>query len=293
MGKYIRLATAIIIPLVVGAIIWGYGFQRYRTGDFINAYADMYISQGETTVEKLDIYTEYTSYKYKEEKFTTEVNSSLGKIFDVDVWATLEEDSNEIDYVFYLYNINYTRLNELRGLGTTVDESTFARIRMMVIPEEGDEVIPEAITMFVLDYDALPDKDDQDVPVTVKKMVFKTNNFSPDTYLKFYYDNPSDPLDYRPDDQTFKPGLDHTDYAVVQMGDFFTETKSTVEVVDGINNDLMNAGYSNWVVSKYLWWQALIGFVVVFGITLSFHIVWEYDNKVEAEKKIKKQTIKK
>lgn len=284
MSKYIRLAIAIVLPLVVAAIVWGYGFKRYQTGGFADDYINMYISKGETTADQLDLYTKYTSYKYRENKFTSEAISSLGKIFDVDIWATLEEDKSEISYVFYLYNINYTRLNELRGLGSVVDASTFARIRMMVIPEEGDEVIPDAITITVLDYEATPDKNDG-VPVAAKKMVLRINNFSPNSYLKFYYDDPSDVLDYRPDDKTFKPGIDFAEYAEIQMGDFFTETKSTLDVIDGINNDLMKAGYSKWVVGKYLWWQSLIALVVVAAITISFHIVWEYDNKKEAERK--------
>ena len=288
MGKYIRLTIAIILPLIVAAIVWGYGFERYRTGEFADDFANIYITKGKTTAEQLDNYTKYTSYKYKEEKFTSEVVSSLGKIFDVDIWGTLEEGKSEISYIFYLYNINYKRLNELRGLGdATVDEKTFARIRMMVIPEEGDEVVPEAFSTTVLDYEANPDKEEDKAPFTVKKMVFKINNFSPNSYLKFYYDDPGDVLDYRPDDKTFKPGIDYTPYGEVQMGDYFTDTKSTLEVVEGINNDIMKAGYSKWVAGKYLWWQSLIGLVVVASITISFHIVWEYDNKKEAERKQK------
>lgn len=57
--------------------------------------------------------------------------------------------------------------------------------------------------------------------------------------------------------------------------------------VKGYDQDIFEAGYFKYALKSYIWWEALIAFVIVLVLTIFVAIVWNIDDK-EDKKKLKK-----
>lgn len=280
--KRIVLTIVILIPLIASALIGIYAYNRYK-GDFFNEYM---AGIEEDTKERMMGYLKYSTLRYEEEPlYQQNVMKDGERVFTLEIYritknVVIDEEDKEIgeqlQYIFAIYNINYTRLIKVKGPDEKLSAGAIPAIYLK-IKDQNDTSKSKLLTVsspedyvFIYDYNAAPEKDGYGNSIGkqfLKWVDFANEEFSEDVALDFI-------LSDKPEDEN-----DATYYKIitsVTLDDFKKELNDDEKATfkNGSEKDIIKAGYFVHVFKTRIWWQSLIAFVLVGFVSFSFYVVW-------------------
>lgn len=313
MKKIYKILLLIIIPLLIAAGISVYSYSRYKTSFF-----GYYMNQSEykNTEDRIDRYVKFYS-SYYDVWYEEDVKDAEGKAlftlriyrwFDVDV--TEDDNGDEITtksmkYLYALYNINYG--NVFYTMYDRADKNNrfegYLPTFSLVLTDKADEDRTTTIEFASKtdctfeDYNYVGYTNDDGVET---KKYYSGAKISADTSVRFatvsvdttYTVNlnvvitSTDSKDTEVDIDSFEH--DFTDYYTnAKKLDIDTKSYMSKTISVGYDEDIADAGYAKFVITKYIWWEALIAIVLTLVVTGSTVAVWESEASKEAEKQAK------
>lgn len=319
----------LLAAVAVGAYAYGYYedrfFDYYMEKASDENTEDRLISYLSFINEKLDYTQEGSEYQfYVKEK----VSNEHGDLFTLSIIRGAEivygdyenklgtvvgkRDNYYVTYYFAIYDVNYN------ALAKTLDPSEEHKLLYTELPKlyinvedvnnEDNvfgfdlstvaQVTGESNLTIVYDYGYSPEKDSKGNqlnagnPTSMRYYVLKADalkGFSSD--IKISVDVKSN---YNGDDQA-----EDEEVFTLTKNDFYNnktvqdskELKNLVkkEFKTVYNEDIYAAGYTKFVLGKYIWWEVLLAAFLVEVVCGSFVLVWNAEEEKEASKKGKKK----
>lgn len=261
IAKIVGLIILILIPLSVTTFVGFYSYDRYR-----NTWLPNYIDQANSTEDKIERVVRYDSIAYTLDPVFEYTDPN--HMFKLVVYGRLLQSqavTRYVDYVMYMYAIDYAQL----------PETPKPKIKL----EYGDD----DISTLTFGYEArFEDKEATpavDAPANAQYMTYKiTFAASVDmggqvNFTIFTGDSITEDLN------EFAQG---TITGIIHHPVTF---ENSALVVEGYSQDIMAGGYTQYVISKYIWWQVLISIVLSGALSYLFYLVWNVDTVTPTTKK--------
>lgn len=275
--------------------------------------------------EKLDYSKEGENYKfYVKEK----VSNEHGDLFTFSIIRGAEiifedyenkigtvigkRDNYYLTYYFAIYDVNYEALaktldpsgehklvyTELPKLYVTVEDAKNEENALGFDMTTVAQVTGESNLAIVYDYGYSPEKDSNGKqlnagnPTSMRYYVLDAKSlkdFSNDVKITVDVKSNYAGDDQVEDEQVYE--LEKADFYSNKTVQADEELKKMVKKgFDTVyNEDIFKAGYTKFVFGKYIWWEALLTFVLVEVICASFVLVWNAEEEKEAQKSKKKK----
>lgn len=321
MKKIYKIILLIIIPLLIAAGISVYSYQRYKSSFFEYYMSQANYKDAEDEVEQyLQFNSTYYDLWYSEDVKNDDGDAlfTLGVYRWFDVVVTEDEDENEIvtktmKYYYVLYNINYGNVYYTLYNRTDKDNRFNGYLPKFTLTltdkNNDDNTITSSFvassetgssdTSFTghtfSDYNFIGYTDDDG---NETKKFYSGDKITTGTDVKWVIGsvsstyslnlnlviNATDSKDTSVDEDVYEH--DFSDY-YVNVKKYLNEDSGifvSKELNVGYDEDITDAGYAKYVITKYIWWQDLIAIVLTLFITVSTVIVWDSEAKAEAEK---------
>lgn len=275
--------------------------------------------------EKLDYSKEGENYKfYVKEK----VSNEHGDLFTFSIIRGAEiifedyenkigtvigkRDNYYLTYYFAIYDVNYEALaktldpsgehklvyTELPKLYVTVEDAKNEENALGFDMTTVAQVTGESNLAIVYDYGYSPEKDSNGKqlnagnPTSMRYYVLDAKSlkdFSNDVKITVDVKSNYAGDDQVEDEQVYE--LEKADFYSNKTVQADEELKKMVKKgFDTVyNEDIFKAGYTKFVFGKYIWWEALLTFVLVEVVCASFVLVWNAEEEKEAQKAKKKK----
>lgn len=275
--------------------------------------------------EKLDYSKEGENYKfYVKEK----VSNEHGDLFTFSIIRGAEiifedyenkigtvigkRDNYYLTYYFAIYDVNYEALaktldpsgehklvyTELPKLYVTVEDAKNEENALGFDMTTVAQVTGESNLAIVYDYGYSPEKDSNGKqlnagnPTSMRYYVLDAKSlkdFSNDVKITVDVKSNYAGDDQVEDEQVYE--LEKADFYSNKTVQADEELKKMVKKgFDTVyNEDIFKAGYTKFVFGKYIWWEALLTFVLVEIVCASFVLVWNAEEEKEAQKSKKKK----
>ncbi len=319
LKKLILLIITILIPITGSVLIGVYSYNRYDPEVYTDLESDFktdLLSGATTTTDRIDLYRKLESYYFDEKPiFTKDVEMNGEKVFSVALYrsfsvlydSTKDENTYEIKYEFFIYNVNYTALqNEFKkdfpddpSLVYNYSDPYFV---IGIYPNEElneDENLLDdsnsvsltgGTTIALYDYNSTPELKG-DVPYRVQTVTFRERNLS--SALKKLFDGETAYITVEAQikkeisgEDTYYSTLENlveekvSDFKVY-AADLEVESHAQGWREAGARDTLNNAGYNKWLFKNYIWWQSLIALVIFSAIMAGFYFAFTYEEPQE------------
>lgn len=314
MKRVYKLMIIFILPILVAVAVGIYAYHRYP-----NAFYGYYLESAKykDTEDLLNRYMMYNDTYFKE-YIKKDVTSEDGKdLFTLAVFKEFDEIENEdeetentMHYNFYIYNVDYE--NVYRTIPGYDDEkehkfNSYLATFKLTITDAADEdnVIEEtfaANTNYTFkDYnftgvgDTQKWQDGTKITTAYVKCVsldVSEYEITENVNIKITCIDSQYPLEE--DGNNFEAfNEDKTDFFTnVKKLDTDKNTFNGEELVKAYNGDYKAAGYTKYVIAKWMWWECLVGFVLALIISGSTALVWQSENAKEKKLQEKMQDKK-
>lgn len=300
-------------------------FDHYMENASDENTEDRLISYLSFINEKLDYSKEGENYKfYVKEK----VSNEHGDLFTFSIIRGAEiifedyenkigtvigkRDNYYLTYYFAIYDVNYEALaktldpsgehklvyTELPKLYVTVEDAKNEENALGFDMTTVAQVTGESNLAIVYDYGYSPEKDSNGKqlnagnPTSMRYYVLDAKSlkdFSNDVKITVDVKSNYAGDDQVEDEQVYE--LEKADFYSNKTVQADEELKKMVKKgFDTVyNEDIFKAGYTKFVFGKYIWWEALLTFVLVEIVCASFVLVWNAEEEKEAQKSKKKK----
>lgn len=314
MKRVYKLMIIFILPILVAVAVGIYAYHRYP-----NAFYGYYLESAKykDTEDLLNRYMMYNDTYFKE-YIKKDVTSEDGKdLFTLAVFKEFDEIENEdeetentMHYNFYIYNVDYE--NVYRTIPGYDDEkehkfNSYLATFKLTITDAADEdnVIEEtfaANTNYTFkDYnftgvgDTQKWQDGTKITTAYVKCVsldVSEYEITENVNIKITCIDSQYPLEE--DGNNFEAfNEDKTDFFTnVKKLDTDKNTFNGEELVKAYNGDYKAAGYTKYVIAKWMWWECLVGFALALIISGSTAIVWQSESAKEKKLQEKMQDKK-
>ena len=314
MKRVIKLLLIFVLPLIVAVAVGIYSYHRYT-----NAFYGYYLEKANYK-DTEDLIYRYMMYNdtYFQEYLKKDVVSEDGKdLFTIAVYREFDEVTNEDDetiqtmhYTFYIYNVDYENVyRTIPGYTDTKEHKFngyFATFKLTITDAaDEDNVIEENFTnntnYVFKDYgftgvgDTQTWQDGSKIKNTVyvKYFDFDTSEYeiTENVNIKITCID----TQYADEDDTNFVALeeDKTDFLTsIKKLDEDAKTYDGKELTKAYNGDYKAAGYTKYVIGKWMWWECLLGYALTLIITGSTALVWQSEDEKE-KKRIEKLNEKK
>ena len=314
MKRVYKLMIIFILPILVAVAVGIYAYHRYP-----NAFYGYYLESAKykDTEDLLNRYMMYNDTYFKE-YIKKDVTSEDGKdLFTLAVFKEFDEIENEdeetentMHYNFYIYNVDYE--NVYRTIPGYDDEkehkfNSYLATFKLTITDAADEdnVIEEtfaANTNYTFkDYnftgvgDTQKWQDGTKITTAYVKCVsldVSEYEITENVNIKITCIDSQYPLEE--DGNNFEAfNEDKTDFFTnVKKLDTDKNTFNGEELVKAYNGDYKAAGYTKYVIAKWMWWECLVGFVLALIISGSTALVWQSESAKEKKLQEKMQDKK-
>lgn len=314
MKRIYKLMIIFILPILVAVAVGIYAYHRYP-----NAFYGYYLESAKykDTEDLLNRYMMYNDTYFKE-YIKKDVTSEDGKdLFTLAVFKEFDEIENEdeetentMHYNFYIYNVDYE--NVYRTIPGYDDEkehkfNSYLATFKLTITDAADEdnVIEEtfaANTNYTFkDYnftgvgDTQKWQDGTKITTAYVKCVsldVSEYEITENVNIKITCIDSQYPLEE--DGNNFEAfNEDKTDFFTnVKKLDTDKNTFNGEELVKAYNGDYKAAGYTKYVIAKWMWWECLVGFVLALIISGSTALVWQSESAKEKKLQEKMQDKK-
>ena len=318
----IVLMISIIVTLLGTFLVGNYSYKRYDPQVYKDVYEEFYHDYYGgliTTKDRIKAYRNLENYYYDESPiYEKEVKDEEGDtLFVIQIYRNLAEiqnnDTKEIElktkYEMFVYKINHTKIKKM--FEQYFDDTT-------IVHKAGDPI-------FVVNFypteeynkeEALLNQGESDLKTDIAYITlydYESNptlngenpyisqmNFFRESHLKESKELFENNIGYlsvdvkiKIDDETertLKNSLlrDKVEGLVLD-GRKLDESEMTEGAREGsVRDQLANVGYNQWLIKKYVWWQAGIAFVVVGLIMTGFYFAFTYEEPVQQPKKRRK-----
>lgn len=298
LRKLIILLIAILIPVLAATFIGIYSYNRYTP-----YYFDEYMEQAnETTYDKAHAFLKYTTDAYEKNAYYKEDVLKGGETaLTFEVYRAIEVITQKVDgkdvttnrvyYHFAMYNINYTKLMEIKD-PTGEDKLTDSTVPQVYIKitdlndNDNVKVISLGVPnnqLFIDDYSATPSKDYMGNDFTNKYLRWVSFDGAIDFSKEVKFEVL---MSDKPDDE-----FEALYYSVItefEKNDFENVLNNYEDFEEGFNNDYKAAGYFTYILKTQLWWHVAIALVSTGFISFMFYVVWNYEEEQTPKKKTKK-----
>lgn len=314
MKRVYKLMIIFILPILVAVAVGIYAYHRYP-----NAFYGYYLESAKykDTEDLLNRYMMYNDTYFKE-YIKKDVTSEDGKdLFTLAVFKEFDEIENEneetentMHYNFYIYNVDYE--NVYRTIPGYDDEkehkfNSYLATFKLTITDAADEdnVIEEtfaANTNYTFkDYnftgvgDTQKWQDGTKITTAYVKCVsldVSEYEITENVNIKITCIDSQYPLEE--DGNNFEAfNEDKIDFFTnVKKLDTDKNTFNGEELVKAYNGDYKAAGYTKYVIAKWMWWECLVGFALALIISGSTAIVWQSESAKEKKLQEKMQDKK-
>ncbi len=320
----LRILLIVIIPLIMAFLIGCYGYNRYKI-QLPEYYVSS--NEYKNTEQKIENYMRFYSDYYEEltdlensilgtDGFVENENGD--KLFSLKAyrWYFLNDDKSlgAFSYVFVLYNVHYGNVYyTINKDDPNAKFEGYLPVFELTITDfagEGDEDDLVYKTLFaynsqhiIEDYNFVgtskngEDTKKYETGATINSntdtkwaMFTADKEYSKNVEIKItatdgkYAENEDEDLvkAYTID------AVKYNETSFLNDMNLYTEGKyNGVELTQAFGEDIKKAGYNKYVIGHYLWWEALIAFVLTLVVTGSVLIVWEGEITKENNKKEK------
>lgn len=301
--KYIILAFAIIIPLLVAFLMCRYTYNRhlenYDSTYFATIKYDKKGNDKENLDEQINGLFEYNTYKYRLFDSKKIMYSEDKELATLDIYQAIEKtETNEDTYVYELYyyfvikDVNYSNVFRLKENDDNAQipsnvsaPDMFLQIRDADDFENDDNALKISLTdtffdYVLIDYDLTPSKMGKQYIASYK---MKASSLTSEHITISYFIDEDITKDLPDED---KVRYVYTKESPLDVDVFYVDlTENELSsFVSGFNGDAKASGYTNYIFKTYWWWEALVTIVLVGALTTVFYIVLTY-NEDEKESK--------
>lgn len=314
-----NIIMLVIIPALVVFGIGVYGYNRYQStytaqGEK-NGYFEQYVEKDNTESE-IDVYIKFNSEYYKEELSKDVLNANGVRLFTIKMYSVLyaaKDDSSEksLVYEFYVFNIDYGMLYKEIYKSETNNKlgAYMPKLSIKLVDHDKigtDDELSTDIALSALQNYAIKDYNwvgytKEDGTQTQKNSSGERISFNDyNSYLgttvatakvgsftanKEYSTNidlkisVTDPQYASYDESTVL--LETINVNMFQkVKNYDTTTEDTIK---GFNEDIFEAGYFKYVLTRYMWWECLIALVLTLFVTGATVIVWNNTGRDEED----------
>lgn len=321
MKKIIVLIISILIPLIAAVAISLYGVNyRYEPSANTTTVSEFLsdLNRGIVDCEgRIKNYRKMENYYYEEEPLLKkDIENEEGKrVLTLAIYRNLciykptadAEEKLKTLFEVFVYNVNYDIVKSYFKLDDMeiISKADMPTFTVTFTPTNGKDSFTIELrnrsNVVIPDFDSVPEYANADTKTRnyVQSNIFReyetTNTlstFSDDANITI---NAS--ISITNEDKTTTAIEADKAVAEVYLADFqhegskMDEKELTVGYREaGVNETYKNAGYYKWLVKNYLWWEALIAFVLVGIITGTFYMVYtteETNKKTNTKKKRK------
>ena len=309
MKRLYKLIIILLIPLLVAVGVGIYSYHRYQNYFYTYYLDNAKYKDTEDLLNRYMLFNDTYFQEYIKQDVKNEDNKNL---FTLAVYREFDEIENEdeekettMKYSFYIYNVDYE--NVYRTIPGYSDEKEhkfnayLATFKLKLVDKADEENVIELTFSTNTAY-------------TFKDYNFKgvgdTQKWQDGTKITTAYVKWAE-IDCAEQDITENVTLTITaidsqypseddgnnfEAYTAELTDFFTTTKKLdtesskydgKELVKAYNGDVKKAGYTKYVIAKWMWWECLIGFALTLVITGSIFIVWTSEE--EKEKKLQEK----
>ncbi len=313
--KIIIICLSILLPIIAGVCVCWYGVSvRYNpekndeiAGKFINS-----MNKGVITCEgRIKNYRIIENYYYSEEPLLKKdyLNDDGERLFTLEIYRNLcsyqpsaqVERTWKVMFEVFLYNIDYELIKDYYYLDdmSVIDGAGNPQFKVTFTPTNSKD--PFTITLsnrsnvVIPDYNSNPEYADKDSKTRnyLQSMIFR--EYETSTTLSTFSNDANITITgiytVTNSDSTTSEIAPTKPLAEDYISDFRHkgEEFSTDEFLPGfrqpsVKDTYKNAGYYKWILWHYLWWEFLIGFVLVGIVTLTYDIVYFSQAKADKEK---------
>ena len=314
MKRVYKLMLIFILPILVAVAVGIYAYHRYP-----NAFYGYYLESAKykDTEDLLNRYMMYNDTYFKE-YIKKDITSADGKdLFTLAVFEEFDEIENEdeekentMHYNFYIYNIDYENVyRTIPGFDDTKEHkfNGYLPTITLIITDAADEdnKIEIKFSSVALNY-TFKDYGFKGVGDTQK---YQDGSKMADQYVQIvsidvaeYEITENVNITIKCADSQY-PNEEDTNFEAFNEDktDFFTNVKKLdtdsnkfngEELVKAYNGDYKAAGYTKYVIAKWMWWECLVGFVLALIITGSTALVWQSESAKEKKLQEKMQDKK-
>lgn len=321
MKKILVLIFSILIPLTAAVAIGFYGYNvRYLPSANTSILGEFqrYMNEGIiTSEERIENYRKMENYYYEEDPiFKKDITNEEGeKLMTLAVYRNLCIYQPKLDaeptlktlFEVFAYNINYDLIKEYFYLDdmTVIEEAGMPTLEVTFTPTNGKEeftiTLANRSNVVIPDYKSVPEWDDEETKTRnyVQSQIFREYETS-NTLKKFSDDaniTVKATIKVENEDETTTTLEADKPIAEEYIADFKHKGEDIDETTLGkgyreasVDETYYNAGFKGWLFKNYIWWQALIGFVLVGLVTGSFALIYfgeEQKSKQQPKKKRK------
>lgn len=309
MKNLYKLIIVLLIPLLVAVGVGIYSYHRYQNY-FYTYYLDN--AKYKDTEDLLNRYMLFND-TYFQEYIKQDVKNEEGKnLFTLAVYREFDEIENEdeetettMKYSFYIYNVDYE--NVYRTIPGYSDEkehkfNAYLATFKLEIKDEADEenIIEKTFstnTAYIFkDYNFKGVGDTQKWQDGTKITTAYVKWVELDSTEQEITENVT--LTITAVDSQYPSDEDGNNFEAytTSLTDFYTSTKKLdkdtkkyddKDLVEAYNGNVKKAGYTKYVIAKWMWWECLIGFALTLVITGSIYFIWVGEE--EKEKKLQEK----
>ncbi|HKM29223.1 MAG TPA: hypothetical protein VJZ51_00515 [Bacilli bacterium] len=320
MKKIIILVIAIILPLVGAVMIGWYGISVRYEPEQNPSVASLFkanLNKGVITSEgRIKNYRQFENYYYDEAPlFLETIENESGKaMFTLAIYRAYyyyqpsadDEVKEKVKFEVFIYDVNYNLVKNYFTLDdrTVIDEAQMPKFSITFTPTNGKDPFTVNLTtagdVMIQDYNSVPEWTDKTETKRnyVQSSIIRTTQtlelakFSSDANIKV-----EAKIEITGTDS--KPTTLLADKPLVER--YLSDFESDIADLDTTNylkgfrepsvvETFKNAGYYQWLLGRYLWWQGLIAIVLVGFVTGTFYLVWTFE---EPKRKTITRSIKK
>lgn len=300
------LTFAIIIPLVVGALIFQYGYKRYKRGVLEYDYIYQYLrgkeaakdeTKANSTETQIEHYVHFFAEEYTKLPLQAEEVIHDGKsLFKFRVYSgifTAAEDTDpgegvkveqfrRLEYLFFIYDVNYTNLMQVKAPGNpNVYYGVLPKLTITIKDEQNvdnkmtrpvdiitDYRYPET-TITIVDQNILPKEDTDGKSMTTLNIKAARFALNPDKQNPDFLSNGLVSINFSEEGSEALHSFKLEDF--VQNPEDY---RKKVGTANGADNKIEKIGYAKTVIGKYLWWQTALAVILTGVVTVGFYISW-------------------
>ena len=314
MKRVYKLLLIFVIPLIVAVAVGIYSYHRYT-----NAFYGYYLENAKYK-DTEDLLNRYMMYNdtYFQEYLKKDVESEDGKaLFTIAVYREFDEVTDEDDettktmhYTFYIYNVDYENVQRtIPGYSDTKEHkfnSYLATFKLTITDAADEDNVIEENFATNTNY-SFKDYNFKGVGDTQK---WQDGTKITSAYVK-YVDLDTSEYEITENvnikvtciDSQYPSDEDGNNFVALEEDktDFFTNVKKldeeaktydNKELTKAYNGDYKAAGYTKYVIGKWMWWECLLGFALTLIITGSTALVWQNEDAKE-KKRLEKLNEKK
>ncbi|MBP5407941.1 MAG: hypothetical protein J6Y42_02260 [Bacilli bacterium] len=314
MKRVYKLLLIFVIPLIVAVAVGIYSYHRYT-----NAFYGYYLENAKYK-DTEDLLNRYMMYNdtYFQEYLKKDVESEDGKaLFTIAVYREFDEVTDEDDettktmhYTFYIYNVDYENVyRTIPGYSDTKEHkfnSYLATFKLTITDAADEDNVIEENFATNTNY-SFKDYNFKGVGDTQK---WQDGTKITSAYVK-YVDLDTSEYEITENvnikvtciDSQYPSDEDGNNFVALEEDktDFFTNVKKldeeaktydNKELTKAYNGDYKAAGYTKYVIGKWMWWECLLGFALTLIITGSTALVWQNEDAKE-KKRLEKLNEKK